>query len=237
MHSSLRRACRFTLLILACVAAQVSLAQDGLIAPRAKTSPKPAQLTNARGVPVDGFVTVRYTVSADGLPSDVRAINFMPPTIDPNPTLEAVRTWTFFPGTSDGKAIDWFNNESIVSFRSQSGAGEDTAEFQQRYGAIAEMLSAENADFAAALKLNEELLGQYSTQLGDIGLAITQAAILNIGTGDLYNALDLIRLATDPSSDTKLPIPLTVPSIKPRSNPFQRPSLEIFVIGSTIPLL
>jgi hypothetical protein len=162
------------------------------------TSPLPAAPVNARNVPVEGYVTVRYSVLADGKPTDVRAVDFMPPTIDPAPTVATVGTWTFAPGTRSGQAIDWHNNETVVVFRSTAGAESDNSGFQERYAAIEMMLAADPVDYAAALAASESLLGEYSTRLADTGLAMVQSAIIQIGAGTLNSALSRLRMATDP---------------------------------------
>lgn len=173
-------------------------APQGLVAPRPLTSPQPPQPTNALDVPVEGWVTVRYSVSASGAPSNVRAVEFMPPTIDPAPTIETVSGWTFSPGMQNGRAIDWHNNESIVVFRLQSGAGQASEEYQQTYESVNALLDAEPVDYAAALAANNKLLGEYSLRLSDIGLALTQATVIQDSRMDPISALESLRLATDP---------------------------------------
>ena len=182
-----------------------ALGQGELIAPRALTSPLPAIPTNARQVPVEGYVTVRYSVLADGKPTNVRVIDFMPPSIDPAPTVTTVESWTFLPGTRDGQAIDWHNNETVVVFRSSAGVEVDATGFAERYAAIEGMLAeiaalpeAKPADYAPALTASESLLNEYSTRLADIGLAMVQRAIIEIGLSSLNAALGHLRMATDP---------------------------------------
>ena len=175
-----------------------ALAQGGLIAPRALTSPLPPVPTNARNVPVEGYVTVRYSVLADGKPSNVYAIDAMPPSIDPAPTVATVSGWTFLPGTRNGQAIDWHNNESVVVFRSTAGAESDNTTFQERFAAIEAMLAAETPDYAAALAASESLLREDATRLADIGLAMVQSAIIQINARSLNSALLRLRMATDP---------------------------------------
>lgn len=175
-----------------------ALGQGDLIAPRALTSPVPAMPTNARQVPVESYVTVRYSVLADGKPTNVRVIDFMPPSIDPAPTVTTVESWTFLPGTRGGQAIDWHNNETVVVFRASAIVEVDSTGFAERYGAIEAMLAADPVDYAAALAASESLLSEYSTRLADTGLAMVQAAIIEIGIGSLNSALGHLRMATDP---------------------------------------
>ncbi len=174
------------------------LAQGELLPPRSLTSPMPAAPVNARNVPVEGFVTVRYSVLADGKVVDVRAIGAMPPSIDPAPTVAAVSGWTFLPGTRNGQAIDWHNNETVVVFRSTAGAESDNTAFRDGFAAIEAMLAAETVDYAAALAASESLLSEHATRLDDIGLAMVQSALIQIGAGSLNSALLRLRMATDP---------------------------------------
>ena len=187
-----------TLLALLGASPLAALAQSELIAPRSLISPLPPAPTNARNVPVEGYVTVRYTVLADGKAVNVRAIDAMPPSIDPAPTIATVGTWTFAPGTRDGQAIDWYNNEAVVVFRSTAGAESDNSAFREGYAAIEAMLAAPTVDYAAALAANENLLSEHATRLDDIGLAMVQSAVIQIGFGSLNSALVRLRMATDP---------------------------------------
>lgn len=175
-----------------------ALAQGNLAAPRALSSPLPAAPVNSRNIPVEGFVTVRYTVLADGKPADVRAVNFMPLSIDPAAAVAAVGGWTFAPGTRDGQAIDWHNNETVVVFRSTTGAESDNTAFLEKYAAIEAMLAGEDVDYVAALTASESLLSEDATRLADIGLALVQSAVIQIGARALNSALPRLRMATDP---------------------------------------
>ena len=198
MIRSTRQACCGMVLALLGASPLAALAQAELIAPRSLTSPLPPAPTNARNVPVEGFVTVRYSVLADGKPTNVRAIDAMPPSIDPAPTVATVSTWTFAPGTRDGQPIDWHNNESVVVFRSTAGAESDNSAFLESYAAIESMLAAQTVDYAAALAASEALLSEDATRLADIGLGMVQSAVIQIGAGALNSALLRLRMATDP---------------------------------------
>lgn len=178
-----------------------ALAQSGLIAPRPMTSPQPPQPTNAAGLTTDGWVTVRYSVLADGTPANVRAINQMPPSIDTAPTLETFGRWTFFPGSQNGQAIDWHNNETIVVFRSQGGLADGPGSFRENYAAILSTLDAEEPDpetLRDALAANRTLLSEHAVTLGEIGLALLQTAVIHNLAQNPHEALAPIQMATDP---------------------------------------
>jgi hypothetical protein len=109
-----------------------------------------------------------------------------------------VAGWTFAPGTRDGQAIDWHNNETVVVFRSTASTEADPAGFLERYTAIEAMLAAEPVDYPAALAASQTLLNEYAVRLADIGLAMVQSSVIQIGMGSLNAALGHLRMATDP---------------------------------------
>lgn len=171
-------------------------AQSGLVAPRATATPQPPQPTNAQGEPVEGWISLRYTVRDDGTPTDIRAIDVMPPSIDPAATIEAVGNWTFSPGTRDGEAIDWFNNETIVVFNSEDVPSEPSQAFVDGYQAIVGMIQEKNFD--AAIPLSRKLIDEQAKRLEDIGVALAQSAFVYFGNGDFHAALHPIQQASDP---------------------------------------
>lgn len=185
-------------LSMALVAFQSSSAQAEMLSPRPISSPIPAQPTNASGDPIEGWVTVRYSVNADGSASNVRAINQMPPGINTAPTVEAVKGWTFNPGLNDGQAIDWHNNETVIVFRSSgmdTGAGEA---FNDASAQIAELIESEN--LSDALEASDELIAENATSLADLGSALLQNALINstIGGPNLDKAHQSILMVTNP---------------------------------------
>jgi hypothetical protein len=184
------------LLLTALAAASLAIAQgDDLIPPTPLTTPEPPRPIDARGMPLEGWVTVRYSVLADGTPTDVRAINVVPPSIDPAATLETVGQWRFSPGTLDSQAVDWHNNETVVVFKSATEPPETSEAFRERYEAVAAMIEAGTYD--EALAANRNLLEEHAARLSDIGLALVQSAIIHIGRLDFHSALAPVHMATD----------------------------------------
>jgi tetratricopeptide (TPR) repeat protein len=179
---------------------QPAWSQSGLVAPRPMTSPQPPQPTNAQGEPVEGWVTLRYAVLEDGTPTDIRAVDVMPPWIDSAPTIDTFGEWTFFPGTLDAEAIDWYNNETVVLFRSPNGTPEPSRSFEEGYQAVGAMI--QETDFDAALAASRSLIDEQATRLGDIGVALAQSALIHFGQQDFQSALHPIQQA----SDRRLPL-------------------------------
>ncbi len=83
------------------------------------TAPTPLQ-QNGRFMPAfgsDAIVRARFTVKADGTTADVELLGPMG-----NPFLDQMLTrniaaWTFTPGTMDGAAVDFHNQEILLAFR------------------------------------------------------------------------------------------------------------------------
>jgi hypothetical protein len=174
---------------------QAGFAQD-LIAPQPITSPQPPQPTNATGQVIDGWVTVRYSVLANGTPANVRVANVMPPSIDPAPTLASFSEWRFTPGTRDGSAIDWHNNEIKVTYRSQGGMSPTADAFAASYAAISDQMESE--DYEAALAASDQLIASNASRMSELGLALVQNAFIHRELGDWYSALGPLQMATDP---------------------------------------
>jgi hypothetical protein len=192
------------LLVTSIAASGSASAQSKLVAPRATASPQPAQPTNASGNPVEGWVTIRYSVRADGTPTDIRAVNHMPPTIDPAPAVATFEQWRFTPGTSDGEAIDWHNNETVIVFRAPAGVVTALPEFETEYARIADMVAAEvdagEPDLTVydrAAAANQQLLNEYAVTLADLGIALGQGAFIEIGRSNWNAALEPVQMATD----------------------------------------
>lgn len=183
------------LLVFLAIVCQTSLAQ-GLVAPQPITSSQPPQPVNESGQRIDGWVTLRYSVLADGTTTNVRALNVMPPTIDAEPVLQAAAQWTFAPGTRDGAPIDWHNNETRVVFRSQGGGSPTADAFAEGYAAIGSLLEDGNHD--AALAASDTLIAQNSARLSEIGLALVQQALIHVEREDYHSALPPLQMATDP---------------------------------------
>lgn len=175
--------------------ADIALAQSGLVVPRVVTRPQPPVPTNSAGQTIDGWAIVRYTVLTDGSTSDIRVLDVLPPAVDPAPTIEAVRQWTFTPGTRDGEPIDWHNTESVVVFQPNAESVPPSDRFLEEFEAIGSLLDEES--YGDALSQNEELLDRAETRV-EIGLALAQQAIIHQALTDMQSALAAIRLATDP---------------------------------------
>ena len=198
-----RRARCGALLVLLCAGPLPAQTHEpDLVAPRPLTQAAPPAPVDAGGLPVEGWVTVRYSVLKDGTTANIRAVNRMPPAIDPAVALQIVGQWSFEPGTRDGAAIDWHNNESVVTFRLPIDAAEGAEAFEADYAAISAMLDAQPLGNTEALAASEALLNRQRSRLPALGLALVQSAVIHLGLEDLHSALERLRLATDPRVPT-----------------------------------
>lgn len=204
-------------LLVAVAAAGEKADAQQFVAPRATSQPQPPVPTNARGVPVEAWAVVRYSVLSDGTVNNVNVVHIAPPSAATDGIVATVEQWTFDPGTDDGEAIDWHNNESVVSFGSSTEASQ---EFTEAYGAVAAMIDAHAATVAAAqsadeadappaegapdralaeaVSANETLLNEVATGAQEIGLALGQAALIRLAQLDPHGAVEFLRAATDP---------------------------------------
>jgi len=173
-----------------------SFAQQGLQAPRPVVSPQPPQPVNAAGDALEGVVTLRYSVLADGTPANIRVVDVLPSSIDSGPTLEAFGGWEFLPASRDGTAIDWHNNETKIVFRSRGGASPTADAFAAGYTEVASLLEAGEYDDALAASRN--LIAEHASRLSELGLALVQQAIIFDESDDAYSALGPLQAATDP---------------------------------------
>lgn len=65
----------------------------------------------------EGLVRVRYTVKADGSTGDIQLLGGMTNQFYDNMLRQSIGKWTFTPGTVDGEASDFHNQELVVALR------------------------------------------------------------------------------------------------------------------------
>ena len=181
-------------------AATVTLpAADALaqvVAPLPREQSLPEGPTDRSGMPMEGWVVLRYTILADGTTADVHAIDRMPPQLDVKEAVAAAGTWTFAPATDGGAPIEWHNNEIALMFDVDSVPLEPSPPFVNAYREVDALIGSE--DFKKALKSNESMLSTVTSRIGEIGVAEVQNASINLSLGDLHAAYDAIKHATDP---------------------------------------
>lgn len=188
-----------SILSAACLApVQELLAQATLVPPSVERRAPAPVVRNREGEQVAGWAIVRYSVLADGSTDNVEVSAIAPPAADPDIAARTIEQWTFTPGTADGEAIDWHNNESTVLFAGTSSGNEAPPEFVELYDEVSELNDDE--DFEDALEVGDELVNDVATSRAELGIALAAAAISEVGAANFHAALRMLRLATDPTA-------------------------------------
>jgi len=65
----------------------------------------------------EGLVRVRYTVKADGSTDDIKLLGGMTNQFYDNMIKQNMAKWTFTPGTANGEAVDFHNQELVLALR------------------------------------------------------------------------------------------------------------------------
>jgi TonB family protein len=167
-----------------------------VVPPRALEQAKPRPPENRFGIPIEGWVVLRYTVLPDGRTANVRVVDRMPPTLVEREAVSAVESWTFEPARSNDTAIEWHNNESVVVFDLEAVPLEPSGFFLPAYREADALLKSGEHD--KALKRNESMLSTQTSRLAEVGLAQMQNAAIHIALGDLHAAYAAVLRATDP---------------------------------------
>jgi TonB family protein len=171
-------------------------AQAQAVPPRPLEHAQPVPPQSRSGMPVEGWVVLRYTVLADGRTADIRVVDRMPPQLSEREAVSAVEDWTFEPATNDGTAIEWHNNESVIVFDDDTVPMEPSPPFLQAYLEVDDLIKGE--EHGRAHSRNERMLATVTSRLAEVGLAQVQSALINVSLGDVHAAYAAIRRATDP---------------------------------------
>jgi len=142
----------------------------------------------------EGLVTARYTVKADGTTGDIEILDggFTNPFYE-NTIKQTIAKWTFTPGTVNGEAKDFFNQE--YTFRMRVGDTLGISEAGQK--AIAEIDAALMAkNFQAAIDAAKAALGKEAHSVLDYALMNQLLATAYSGLEDPFSALEAIKHAT-----------------------------------------
>jgi hypothetical protein len=167
-------------------------------------APQPLQLApvalpwsvSAESSPGEGWVKLRYTVRADGRIADVRAVDAMPPGLDPSTAVAAAEAWRFEPAIVDGVPVDWHHNRAVITFRRGEAGHTAWPEYAEAFEAVAGLVA--EARFEEARTGNEVMLTELAFTLEEIALAQMQRAAIEHALGDRHAALTAIRRATEP---------------------------------------
>jgi len=180
----------------------------GQVVPPEPVETQAPEAPAARGMPIEGWATVRYSVLADGTTADVRVIDRMPAALLERVIREAVEGWTFEPATSDGVPIDWHNNEATIVVDADMVPPDPRPAFIGAYREVESLLEiGENED---ALKRSDRLLGMEVRRLAEMGVALVQHARVNMALDNQHEAYASIRRVTAPGISLLEPSELSV---------------------------
>jgi TonB family protein len=188
-----------TTLLLATMTLEVAIGQTGVVPPKLTNRVEPPAITNPFGLPMEGWIVVRYSVLADGSVSQLRVVDRMPPRLPDGEVLAAVEQWVFEPATDGGNPIDWHNNETVVIIDSETVPEMAGPLFTQGYIAVDELMTEAEPKKAAAR--SEQMLAQ-TQRLAEISLGQTQAARVHMALEDTHAAYESILRATDARATT-----------------------------------
>jgi len=182
-------------LFLLCVQFTQAQGQGAVQPPAPIEQPTPEAPTTDLDTPLEGWVKVRYSVLADGTTADVRAIDKMPPGLSERALVSAISRWRFSPATQGGDAIEWHNNEAVITFVAEEVPSEVSARFARAYDEVGQSIAEQDYDRAA--RRSARLLDT-AAGLRELALAQTQAAVVHLATSDLHSAYAALVRATDP---------------------------------------
>lgn len=176
-----------------CASLQVLAQQNAVPAVLVKPVPQSQEGLYMPGFGNEGVIMARYTVKADGSTDNIEILGgFTNPFYD-NAIKEAIAKWKFTPGTVDGEARDFFNQEQTFSRRVSEQLAISPA-VQQQIEPIRVAINAK--DFAAARDIiNKVLAGEVHSVL-DYALMNDMLATVDLGLNDPFAALEANKRAT-----------------------------------------
>lgn len=89
--------------------------EDGVTAPRVKQQVGPKYTEEARTAHVQGTVLVAFEITPEGRAENIRVVKGLDAGLDRN-AVDAIRQWTFEPGTKEGKPVR-VSAQAEINFR------------------------------------------------------------------------------------------------------------------------
>lgn len=157
------------------------LTQEGLVIP---------------GFGNEGFIVTRYTVKADGTTDDVEIIGGLTNPFYEKAIKESVASWTFTPGTSNGTAVDFLNQEYVFRIKLNEQLSSST-DFQEEYEKLNTQYQAQ--EFEDGKKTIRSMLRQHVHTALDYAVTNQMLSTFEMKLGDPFAALEAITLATQSS--------------------------------------
>jgi len=141
----------------------------------------------------EGVITARYTVKADGTTADVEILGGFTNPFYEDIIRKNIAAWTFNPGTVNGEARDFFNQEYTFKVRVSDTLAISPA-IQAALEPIRQSIAAK--DFATARDTINEMLAKEVHSVLDFALMNEMMVTAQMGLGDPFAALAASKLAT-----------------------------------------
>jgi hypothetical protein len=141
----------------------------------------------------EGLITARYTVKADGTTADIEILGGFTNPFYEDMIRQNIAKWTFTPGTVNGEARDFLNQE--YTFRAKvSDTLAISPNVQQQLEPIRQSIAA--GDFAGASKTISNMLEKDVHSVLDFALMNEMMVTAQMGLNDPFAALAASKLAT-----------------------------------------
>jgi hypothetical protein len=144
----------------------------------------------------EGMIRARYTVKADGSTGDIEIVDGFTNPFYENMIKENIAKWTFTPGTVNGEARDFLNQEHIFRIKVAEGLAISPA-VATTMESVNTLISAKDFN-----KARETINGAFANDVHsvfDYALMNQMLATVHMGLEDPFAALVTIRKATGSS--------------------------------------
>lgn len=141
----------------------------------------------------EGFIVTRYTVKADGTTDNIEIVGGFTNDFYERTIKEVVSKWTFQPGTVNGTAVDFLNQEYIFRIKITEELA-STPDFQKEYTELAALYDA--GEYEDAKKAMRGMLRQHVHTVLDYAVTEQMLSSIEMKLGDPYAALAAIKLTT-----------------------------------------
>lgn len=151
------------------------------------------------GFGAEGLHRVRFTVDAEGNPTNIEVVGGFTHQMAEPMLKETVGNWTFEPGTENGEPVEFHNVEYVLRSQLSENLGV-SEEVQEKMTEITQLIAAE--DFSKAQKEIERTLNRSTQTVMDYALLHQTLADVHIGQEDYFAALEANRKATMPRTNS-----------------------------------
>jgi len=156
--------------------------------------PEPPRPASRFGPGPEGWITLRFTIKADGSVDNIDIIDVMPAEFPVSDTIDTLKSWAFMPAILDGSAMDWHNNILVINFDLPQIPNISGPRFTTPYAEVQALINGGRLD--QALRKAGENLKEATYSLHDISLANIQLSTIEMQRQDLHTAHQAISRVT-----------------------------------------